>query len=293
VITAPKDTFTITARKERDMKRGTLAPRQKTERRTKVGRDMVITQIHDDGVAEFGMNMPESLNALSPKLIDELTNTVCRLDRDNAARVLLLTGIGQHFCAGADINAILEMPVSEAVRTAFTGCCQELAKVTKPVIVAVNGCALGGGCELVEMCDIVVAADNAVFGHPEVTLGTMPGAGGTQRLPRALGKHKALDLLMTGRNMDVTEAERAGLVSRIVPASDLLQEARGVAGKLAAYSQPVLTMIKASVALTDEMPLESGLAPERGLFHRSLTLADSREGMNAFKAKRDPVFKDR
>lgn len=257
-----------------------------------MGKEMVTVRMHDNGVAEVVINSPKSLNALSPKLIDALTDAVHRLDRDDTARVLLLTGAGRHFCAGADIDAMLDMPLSEAVRTAFTGCCHELARVTKPVVAAVNGYALGGGCELVEMCDIVIAADNAVFGHPEVKLGTMPGAGGSQRLPRVLGRHKALDLLMTGRTMDATEAERAGLVSRIVAAEDLLSEARAVAAELAALSQPVLKMIKASVNSTDETPLESGLALERGLFHRSLALADSREGMEAFKAKRDPVFKD-
>ncbi|MGC9369728.1 MAG: enoyl-CoA hydratase-related protein [Paracoccaceae bacterium] len=259
----------------------------------KMDKDLVAVRLHDDGVAEVAINAPRSLNALSPELIDAMADTVHRLDRDDAARVLLLTGTGRHFCAGADIEAMLDMPVSEAVRTAFTGCCHDLAKVSKPVVAAVNGYALGGGCELVEMCDIVIAADNAVFGHPEVKLGTMPGAGGSQRLPRALGKHKALDLLMTGRTMDATEAERAGLVSRIVPAEDLLTEARAVAAELAALSQPVLKMIKASVTSTDETPLESGLALERGLFHRSLAFVDSREGMEAFKEKRDPVFKDR
>lgn len=255
--------------------------------------DLVLVACRDNGVAEVTLNVPRSLNALSPKLIDALNDTVIELDRDNTVRVFLLTGTGRHFCAGADIDAMLDMSVSEAVHTGFSGSCHQLARITKPIIAAVNGHALGGGCELVEICDIVIAADNAVFGHPEVRLGVMPGAGGSQRLPRLLGRHKALDLLLTGRRMSAAEAERAGLVSRIVAAADLLSEARAVAAELAAFSLPVLKMIKASVNATSETPLESGLFMERGLFYRSLAMADSREGMSAFKEKRDPVFRDR
>lgn len=255
--------------------------------------DLILVTCRDNGVAEVTFNAPKSLNALSPEVIDALSDTVFGLDRDDTVRVLLLTGSGRNFCAGADIDAMLDMPVSDALRSGFSGCCHQLARVTKPIIAAVNGHALGGGCELVEMCDIVIAADTAVFGHPEVRLGTMPGAGGSQRLPRLLGRHKALDLLLTGRRMSATEAERAGLVSRVVAAADLLHEARAVAAELAALSLPVLKMIKASVNATSETPLESGLAMERGLFHRSLAMEDSREGMRAFKEKRDPVFRDR
>ncbi len=254
---------------------------------------LVSVRIHDSGVAEVTLNKPDSLNALSPALIDALTGTLRALDGNDAARVILLASSGRHFCAGADIKAMMALPIAEVVRTAFTGCCHELAAIEKPVVVAVNGYALGGGCELVEMCDIVVAASNAVFGHPEVTVGTMPGAGGSQRLPRALGKHKAMDLLLTGRTMDVAEAERAGLVSRVVEPENLLSEARAIAERIAGLSLPVLKMIKESVRSTFETPLREGLVLERGLFHRSLTFADSREGMEAFRAKRKPVFQDR
>ncbi len=254
---------------------------------------LVTTRIHGNGVAEVTMNRPDALNALSPALIDALSAAFRALDTDDAARVILLAGAGRHFCAGADVKAMMAMPAADAVRTAFTGCCDALGAVSTPVVVAVQGYALGGGCELVEMCDVVIAAHDSVFGHPEVTVGTMPGAGGTQRLPRALGKHKAMDLLLTGRQMDAAEAERAGLVSRIVEAPRLSAEARAVADRIAGLSRPVLAMIRQSVLNAFEMPLRDGLAIERGLFHRSLTLDDSREGMAAFRDKRAPAFADR
>ncbi len=254
---------------------------------------LVTVQVDDDGVAEVTMNRAEALNALSPALIDALSDAFRALDRTDGARVILLSGAGRHFCAGADIGAMSALPVAELVRTAFTGCCHALAAVGKPVVAAVQGYALGGGCELVEMCDIVVAARDAVFGHPEVTVGTMPGAGGSQRLPRVLGKHKAMDLLLTGRRMDAVEAERLGLVSRVVEPDRLMPEARAVAGTVAAHPPAVLRMIKESVAAAFETNLRDGLVLERGLFHRSLTLEDAREGMMAFREKRKPVFAGR
>lgn len=258
-----------------------------------MGQDLTTVTIHDDGVAEVTMNRPGALNALSPALIDALAAAFRALDQDDAARVILLAGAGRHFCAGADIKAMLDMTAADAVRTAFSGCCDALAAVRKPVVVAVHGHAVGGGCELVEMCDVVIAAHDAVFGHPEATVGTMPGAGGTQRLPRALGRHKALDLLLTGRTMDAAEAEHAGLVSRIVPAERLRAEARTVAGRIAGLSRPVLAMIKQAVNDAFETPLRDGMRLERALFHRSLTLDDAREGMAAFRDRRPPAFADR
>ncbi|WP_051340950.1 enoyl-CoA hydratase-related protein [Azospirillum halopraeferens] len=253
----------------------------------------VIVRPVGEGVVQVTLNRPEALNALSPALIDALAAALARLDADAAVRVLLLAGAGRHFCAGADVRALAAMPAEQAVRTGFAGCCEALAAVTKPVVAAVHGHCLGGGCELVEMCDVVIAADTAVFGHPEVRLGTMPGAGGTQRLPRAVGRARALDLLLTGRLMDAAEAERAGLVSRVVPAERLLPEALAAAAGIAALSAPVAAMIKAAVRAADDMPLAAGLAVERGLFHRTLTLDDAREGMAAFLEKRPPVFTGR
>jgi len=253
---------------------------------------LATVDIHANGVAHVTMNRPGALNALSPDLIDALTAAFRTLDRDDAVRVVLLSGAGRHFCAGADIKAMLDMTAADAVRAAFSGCCDALAAVGKPVVAAVHGHALGGGCELVEMCDVVIAANDAVFGHPEATVGTMPGAGGTQRLPRALGKHKAMDLLLTGRLMDAAEAERAGLVSRVVAAEDLRTEARAVADRIAGLSRPVLAMIKQAVRDAFETPLRDGLRLERALFHRSLTLDDAREGMAAFRDRRPPAFAD-
>ncbi|QTL04664.1 enoyl-CoA hydratase/isomerase family protein [Aquabacter sp. L1I39] len=254
--------------------------------------DAVAVQLHANGVAEVTLNRPSSLNALSPELIEALTVTVRQLDVSDAARVLLLCGAGKHFCAGANIKAMLDMSVAEAVRAGFTGCCHALAQVEKPVVAAVQGYAVGGGCELVEMCDVVIAASTAVFGHPEITLGTMPGAGGSQRLPRAIGKHKALDMLLTGRTLDAQEAERAGLVSRLCPPDGLRDEALAVAGRIASYSLPVLKLVKASAYATFNTPLEHGLPLERASFHRTLSFADAREGMEAFRDKRTAHFRD-
>lgn len=254
--------------------------------------DAVLLQIHPNGVAELVMNRPGSLNALSPELIDALTIEVRRLDQSEIVRVLLLRGAGKHFCAGANIKEMLDMSLADAVRTAFTGCCHALARVEKPVVAAVNGYAVGGGCELVEMCDVVIAASDAVFGHPEITLATMPGAGGSQRLPRAVGKHKALDMLLTGRTMDAQEAERCGLVSRLCAPSDLLDEARAISGRIASFSLPVLKLVKASVAATYNSTLRDGLEMERANFHRTLSFNDSREGMEAFRDKRTAHFRD-
>lgn len=254
--------------------------------------DAVAIQIHANGVAELTMNRPGTLNALSPELIDALTEQVQQMDRSEAVRVLLLCGAGRHFCAGANIKAMLDLSVAEAVRTGFTGCCHALAQVEKPVVAAVQGYAVGGGCELVEMCDVVIAASNAVFGHPEITLGTMPGAGGSQRLPRVVGKHTALDMLLTGRTLDAQEAERAGLVSRVCSQDVLRDEALAVAGRIASFSLPVLKLVKASACATFDAPLREGLEMERARFHHTLSLADAREGMEAFRDKRPPRFRD-
>lgn len=255
-----------------------------------MGDDPIDLTVSGDGVAHIALNRPEAFNALSRALTGRLADAVRQLDADPAVRVLLLTGNGRHFCAGADLKEMEGIGAGEALATGFTGCCHELAAAGKPVVCAVQGHALGGGCELVEMCDIVLAADSASFSHPEVTVGLMPGAGGTQRLARATGRHKALDLLLTGRRMTAEEAERAGLVSRIVPADRLEAEALAVARQLAALSGPVLAMIKQAVGTAFETPLRDGLLLERALFHRALALEDGREGMAAFREKRPARF---
>lgn len=255
--------------------------------------DPIELSVSEDGVARVALNRPDSFNALSRALITRLADAVGRLDADPAVRVLLLSGNGRHFCAGADLKEMEGIGAAEALVSGFTGCCHQLAAVAKPVVCAVQGQALGGGCELVEMCDVVIAADSAGFSHPEATVGLMPGAGGTQRLARALGRHKALDLLLTGRRMGAEEAERAGLVSRIVPADRLAEEALAVARQLAGLSAPVLAMIKQAVGTAFETPLRDGLALERALFHRALALEDGREGMAAFREKRAARFAGR
>lgn len=253
--------------------------------------NLIGVQVQPHGVAHVVLKRPQAYNALSRELIDSLTRAIRTLDEAADARVLLLLGEGRHFCAGADIKDMAGIGAEEALASGFTGCCHQLAAVRKPVVCAVQGLALGGGCELVEMCDIVIAASDAAFGHPEVTVGTMPGAGGTQRLPRAIGKHKAMDLLLTGRTITAEDAERSGLVSRIVPPERLMEEAETVAGHLAQFSGAVLRMIKESVLNAFATPLPDGLAMERAFFHRSLALEDSREGMAAFREKRPARFR--
>lgn len=254
--------------------------------------ELVLEAVGQGGVAEVTLNRPQALNALSRPLIARLTDVLRRLDAAPEVRVILLSGAGRHFCAGADLKEMQEIPAAEALAEDFAGCCATLAEIGKPVLAAIHGCAFGGGCELVEMADIVLAATDARFAHPEITVGTMPGAGGTQRLPRALGKHKALDLLLTGRSMDAEEAERAGLVSRLVPPDRLTADARAVALEIAGFSMPALRLIKQAVAAGFSTPLRDGLVLERALFHRSLTSADCREGMAAFLDKRPARFTD-
>jgi enoyl-CoA hydratase len=215
------------------------------------------------------------------------------LDADPAVKAVVLTGAGANFAAGADLKEMLPMTAAQVMASDFTGCCHRLADLGKPVIAAVSGLVLGGGCELVEMCDLVIAADTARFGHPEITVGTMPGAGGTQRLPKAVGKHVAMDMLLTGRVLTAEEALGCGLVSRVVGAERLLDEALAVARQIASFSAPVARMIKEAVNRSFAMPLPEGLALERRLFHLTFALDDRKEGMAAFVGKRRPAFQDR
>lgn len=251
---------------------------------------MVLKSI-DAGVGILRLNRPLAKNAISIELTEALSNALEELDRDASVNVILLTGEGGHFAAGADVKEMVSLDANQVLLSNFAGCCERLADVKKPVIAAVDGFALGGGCELVEMCDIVIASQTAKFGHPEVTLATMSGAGGTQRLPRVIGKHWAMDLLLTGRFISAQEAYQAGLVSRVVAPADLLSEAMDTAKRIAAFSGPVTRMIKQAVndGLNDS--LHSGLALERRLFHLTFALADRKEGMEAFCDRRQPAFK--
>jgi enoyl-CoA hydratase len=238
------------------------------------------------------LNRPKQLNALNPQLMQELGRALLDFDADEGIGAIVITGSEKAFAAGADIGAMKDYSFMDAYKTDYiTRDWEHIRRVRKPVIAAVAGYALGGGDELALMCDIVIAADNAKFGQPEINLGIMPGAGGTQRLPRAVGKAKAMDLCLTARTMDAQEAERAGLVSRVVPVAKLMEEAMAVAEKIAGYSLPVAMMIKESVNRAYETTLAEGVLYERRVFHSQFGLEDQKEGMAAFVEKRKPVFK--
>ena len=240
------------------------------------------------------LNRPKQLNALNAKLMQELAQALYAYDADPGIGAILITGNEKAFAAGADIAAMKDFSYMDAYMADYiTRDWEHLRRIRKPVIAAVSGYALGGGDELALMCDIVIAADNAKFGQPEINLGVMPGAGGTQRLPRAVGKAKAMDMCLTARQMDAQEAERAGLVSRVVPADKLQEEALAVAQKIASYSLPVAMMIKESINRAYETPLSEGVLFERRVFHSQFALEDQKEGMAAFVEKRKPTFKHR
>jgi enoyl-CoA hydratase len=240
------------------------------------------------------LNRPKQLNALNAKLMQELGQALQAFDADQGIGAILVAGSEKAFAAGADIDAMKNFAFMDAyLQDYITRDWEHILRVRKPVIAAVAGYALGGGNELALMCDIVIAADNAKFGQPEINLGIMPGAGGTQRLPRAVGKAKAMDMCLTARNMDAQEAERAGLVSRVVPLERLMEEAMAVAQKIAGYSLPVAMMIKESINRAYETPLTEGVRTERRIFHSQFALEDQKEGMAAFVEKRKPVFKNK
>ncbi|MEO7402195.1 MAG: enoyl-CoA hydratase [Burkholderiales bacterium] len=238
------------------------------------------------------LNRPKALNALNDALMDELGDALSLFDRDDTIGAIVITGSDKAFAAGADIGAMQKMSYMDAYKGNFvTRNWERLTDIRKPVIAAVGGFALGGGCELAMMCDILIAADTAKFGQPEIKLGIIPGAGGTQRLPRAVGKAKAMDLVLTGRMMDAAEAERAGLVSRVVPAATLLDEAVAAALMITEYSLPAVMMAKESVNRAYQGGLDEGILFERRMFHSLFATEDQKEGMTAFVEKRKPVFK--
>ena len=240
------------------------------------------------------LNRPNALNALNAQLVRELAAALDELEGDEAVGAIVLTGSERAFAAGADIKEMAGKTYMQAYREDFiTRGWERVAQCRKPVVAAVAGVALGGGCEVAMMCDIVVAAETARFGQPEILLGTMPGAGGTQRLPRFIGKAKAMDLCLTGRMMDAAEAERAGLVSRIVPPGKLREEAIAVAARIAEMSRPIAMMVKESVNRAFETSLAEGVRFERRLFHSTFATEDQKEGMAAFVEKRKPEFKNR
>ena len=252
----------------------------------------IIVEIRDR-VGIITLNRPQQLNALCDPLVEELSFALDAFEASEAIGAMVITGSEKAFAAGADIAAMKDFSYMDAYKSDYiTHNWERVRRCRKPVIAAVAGYALGGGCELAMMCDFILAADNALFGQPEIKIGTLPGAGGTQRLPRAVGKAKAMEMCLTGRLMDAQEAERAGLVARIVPAEKLLEEALATADKIAAYSLPVVMMVKESVNRAFENGLSEGLLFERRVFHASFALADQKEGMAAFVEKRQPDFKN-
>jgi len=246
----------------------------------------------DKPVAMITLNRPEALNALNSQLMDELAHALRAFEADEDIRAIVLTGSDKAFAAGADIKEMQSMNFVEAYMKDFiTANWEEAAHGRKPIIAAVAGYALGGGCELAMMCDFILAADNAKFGQPEIKLGVIPGAGGTQRLTRFVGKSKAMEMVLTGRMMNAEEAERSGLVSRIVPVDDLTEEALKVAHKIADLSLPSVMIAKESVNKAYETTLREGIMFERRVFHSLFATEDQTEGMAAFAEKRTAKFK--
>lgn len=245
-------------------------------------------------VGVITLNRPDAMNALNNALMDELTLAVKEYDASPEIGCIVLTGSSKAFAAGADIKEMQPKSYVEVYGEDYiTANWEEPTRCRTPIIAAVAGYALGGGCELAMMCDFILAADNAKFGQPEISLGVVPGGGGTQRLTRFVGKSKAMEMCLSGRMMDAEEAERAGLVSRIVPVDDLVSEALKVAGKIADMSQPVAMLVKEAVNRAYETTLNEGVRFERRLFHASFALDDQKEGMGAFLEKRKPQFKNR
>jgi enoyl-CoA hydratase len=246
-----------------------------------------------DKVGIVRLNRPKALNALNDQLMDELGDALRKFDADEQIGCIVITGSEKAFAAGADIAAMADFTYMDCFKGDYiTRNWETIRSVRKPVVAAVAGYALGGGCELAMMCDFIIAADTAKFGQPEIKLGTMPGAGGTQRLPRAVSKSKAMDLCLTARMMDAAEAERAGLVSRVVAADKLIEETLAAATTIASMSQPVVMMIKEAVNRAYETTLAEGVQYERRMFHGTFATDDQKEGMKAFLEKRPPAFRN-
>ena len=248
----------------------------------------------EDGICQITLNRPEALNALNARLWSELIAALEEADADDRVRAIILAGSDKAFAAGADVAEMAGLDFATVFGTDYlSDAPARFRRIRKPIIAAVAGYALGGGCELAMMCDIVIAADTAKFGQPEINLGIIAGLGGTQRLTRAIGKAKAMDMHLTGRFMDAAEAERAGLVSRVVPARDLIDTARQVAGKIGEKGRLAVYAAKEAVNRAFETTQEEGLAVERRLFQSLFATEDQTEGMQAFLEKRQPQFRDR
>ena len=252
----------------------------------------IIVETHGD-VGLVKLNRPQALNALNSELIDELNTALTAFEKADEIGCIVITGSAKAFAAGADIKEMLPKTYMDAYLNDFITSWEGVSRVRKPLIAAVAGFALGGGCELAMMCDFILAADTAKFGQPEIKLGVMPGVGGTQRLTRFVGKSKAMDMCLTGRMMDAAEAERSGLVSRIVPADQLMDEAMKAAHTIAGFSRPATMMTKETVNRAYETTLSEGIRFERRVFHSMFALDDKVEGMSAFVEKRQPLFRHR
>jgi enoyl-CoA hydratase len=255
--------------------------------------ETIIVEI-EDGVATVKLNRPDAMNALNSDLLGELADALTAAQANEKVRCIILTGTEKFFAAGADIKMMSEMSFVDVFGgDLFTQETGAILRVRKPIIAAVAGYALGGGCELAMMCDFIIAGDNAKFGQPEINLGVIAGIGGTQRLTRFVGKSKAMDMNLTGRFMDAEEAERAGLVSRVVPCKKLMEEAQGAAAKIAEKSMVSVMAVKEAVNRAYETPLSEGLLFERRVFNSLFATDDQKEGMNAFLEKRQPQFRDK
>lgn len=249
---------------------------------------------NDGHIAVIKLNRPEALNAINGQLLEELAAALQEAQANKKIRSIIITGSEKAFAAGADIKAMSEMSYAEVFgEDLFTKDLQTITSIRKPIIAAVAGYALGGGCELAMMCDMIIAADTAKFGQPELNLGVPPGMGGTQRLARAIGKAKAMDMILTGRTMDAEEAERAGLVARVVPSKSLMSEALAIAEKIAEKSMPSVMAAKELVNKAYETTLNEGISAERRLFHAMFATEDQKEGMHAFLEKREARFRDK
>lgn len=254
--------------------------------------ETILLDIHGK-VGLITLNRPQALNALNAQIVGEINQALDQLERDPNIGCVVLTGSAKAFAAGADIKEMAGLQYPQIYVDDLFSDADRIANRRKPIIAAVSGFALGGGCELAMMCDFILAADNARFGQPEINLGVLPGMGGTQRLTRAVGKAKAMELCLTGRLMGAEEAERAGLVARIVPQAELVEEALKVAATIASKSIPVSMMVKESVNRAFEVTLSEGVRFERRVFHAAFSTEDQKEGMAAFIAKRQAQFKDR
>jgi enoyl-CoA hydratase len=253
----------------------------------------IKTHIEQEQVGIITFDRPQQLNALSDPLIDEVLQVLTDFDKDKNIGCMLLTGSKKAFAAGVDIGAMADYGFSDVYKDNYISRnWDHIGRIRKPIIAAVSGYALGGGCELAMLCDIIIAADNAKFGQPEIKLGILPGAGGTQRLPRAIGKAKAMEMALTGKMIDAQEAERYGLVSRVVPVDELMNESIKTAIQICSYSQIATMAVKESINKAFEGGLNDGMHFERRLFHALFATKDQKEGMSAFLEKRDPEFKN-